>query len=244
MTSGNCDRLAKVAGQLPDRDVARLAAALEARGGLARFRAHATSPIVRSACDEVRQVAAEASESFVAGVLLGVLSARQLDRRTVDVVWSGPASSVKTSRLTSAAVVELVDQAVAEVLLMSYVMHDEPGLAGALERADHRHVEITLVNERPTDNPTFHGPGTAFPGLPARRLHWPAERRPPAASLHAKVLIIDRKVALVGSANVTSSAVARNLECGMLVRDAVVAGDIAMHVDDLVRLGELVPVVR
>ena len=47
----------------------------------------------------------------------------------------------------------------------------------------------------------------------------------------------------MGSANVTSSAVARNLECGVLVRDPVVVGDIALHVDDLVRLGELVPVV-
>ncbi|MGH3977634.1 MAG: phospholipase D-like domain-containing protein [Pseudonocardiaceae bacterium] len=97
-----------------------------------------------------------------------------------------------------------------------------------------RGAEITLVNERPADNPAFHGPATAFTHLPARRLRWPANRRPGAASLHAKVLVIDRTVALVGSANVTSSAVARNLECGLLVRDAVVAGDIAQHVDDLV----------
>lgn len=55
--------------------------------------------------------------------------------------------------------------------------------------------------------------------------------------------MIDRRVALVGSANVTSSAVARNLECGVLVRDPVVAGDIALQMDDLVHLGELVPVV-
>lgn len=242
MTNEICDRLVRIVGQLPEGDISRIAAALDVTGGLARLRSQATSPIVRSVCDEVRQAVAGTSGSFVAGVLLGALGARQRQRRTVDVVWSGPASNVKTSRLTSATVVELVDQAGSEILLMSYVMHDEPGLAAALERGVQRGAEITLVNERPADNPAFHGLATAFTHLRARRLRWPADRRLAAASLHAKVLVVDRKVALVGSANVTSSAVARNLECGLLVRDAVVAGDIALHVDDLVRLGELVPI--
>ncbi|MQA16989.1 MAG: hypothetical protein GEV09_23515 [Pseudonocardiaceae bacterium] len=244
MTNEICDRLVRIVGELPDRDIARLAAALQVTGGLARLRSQATSPIVRSVCDEVRQAVAGTSDSFAAGVLLGALGARQLQRQTVDVVWSGPASCMKTSRLTSAAVVDLVDQAESEILLMSYVMHDEPGLAAALERGVSRGVEITLVNERPTDNPAFHGPVTAFAHVPARRLRWPSDRRPIAASLHAKVLVVDRELALVGSANVTSSAVARNLECGVLVRDPIVARDIALHVDDLVRLGELVPEVR
>lgn len=110
MTNEICDRLVRIVEQLPDRDIARIAAALDVAGGLARVRSQATSPIVRSVCDEVRQAIAGTSGSFVAGVLLGALDARQRQRRTVDVVWSGPPSNVKTSRLTSAAVVDLVDQ--------------------------------------------------------------------------------------------------------------------------------------
>jgi cardiolipin synthase len=242
VTKEICGRLVQLVGQLPEQDVSRIAAALQGGGGLKRLRSQAGSPALRSACDEARQAAADTSASFVAGVLLGALATRQRRQHRTDAVWSGPSSGVKTSRLTSAAVIDLVDQANSEILLMSYVMHDEPGLAAALERGAERGAEITLVHERPTDNPSFQGPGTAFTQVTARRLRWPADRRPAAASLHAKVLVVDRKVALVGSANVTSSAVARNLECGVLLRDAVVAKDIALHVDDLVRLGELVPV--
>ena len=240
VTTEICDRLVRSIGQLPDRDIALLAAALDVFGGLARFKSRATSPIIRTACDEMRTAATGTSESFVAGVLLGVLSVRREQQRAVDVVWSGPTSSVRTSRLTSAAVVELIDQAVFDVLLMSYVMHDEPALASALQRAARRGVTITLVHERPADNPSFHGPNMAFGQVPARRLRWPFDRRPSAASLHAKVLAVDRNVALVGSANVTNSAVVRNLECGVLVRDPAVVADIAEHVEELVRAGDLV----
>ncbi len=60
------------------------------------------------------------------------------------------------------------------------------------------------------------------------------------ASLHVNVLAVDRNVALVGSANVTNSAVVRNLECGVLVRDPAIVADLAGHVAKLVRAGDLV----
>jgi len=36
--------------------------------------------------------------------------------------------------------------------------------------------------------------------------------------MHAKVLVIDDRLALVGSANLTGAGLERNLECGVLVR--------------------------
>lgn len=237
-----CDRLVDVVDRLPDRDVAALAAALDGADRLGRFRSRTTSPIVRAACDEVARAVAGTSAAFVAGVLLGAVSGRQKHRRSVDVVWTGPPSGVRTSRLTAAAVVDLVDQAESEILLMSYVMYREPALGAALERGGLRGVAITLVHEHPADNPAFRGPSEAFADIPARRLRWPLARRPPFASLHAKVLVVDRSIVLVGSANVTSSAMVSNIECGLLVRDATVAADIAEHVDDLMRSGDLVHV--
>lgn len=106
MTDQLCDRLVGVVDRLPDRDVVSLAAALAERSGLGRFRSRATSPIVRSACDAV----AETSASLVAGVLVGAVSMRRARRSSVDVVWTGPSSGVCTSRLTAAAVVELIDR--------------------------------------------------------------------------------------------------------------------------------------
>jgi phosphatidylserine/phosphatidylglycerophosphate/cardiolipin synthase-like enzyme len=242
VSEGPCDIIVRAADQLPERDMAALAAALtSSHDGLSRLRARASSAILRTACDTMQSAVAATSASFAAGMLMGILRARQPQRSAVDVVWSGPSSSVTTSRLTSAVVVDLVDEAVAEVLLASYAMHSEPALAAALSRAVQRGVRITFVAERAADNPSFHGPRVAFAHVPARRLRWPADRRPAGACLHAKILVVDRIVALVGSANVTTSAMERNLECGVLVRDRIVAADIARHVDELVRAGELMP---
>jgi cardiolipin synthase len=43
------------------------------------------------------------------------------------------------------------------------------------------------------------------------------------------VLIVDRCVALVGSANLTSYGLERNLECGLLIRGGPVPAALADH---------------
>jgi cardiolipin synthase len=57
--------------------------------------------------------------------------------------------------------------------------------------------------------------------------------------MHAKLLVIDRMTALVGSANLAGYGLERNLECGVLIRGGPVPGLLADHVmtaDELVRL--------
>lgn len=236
-----CRRLLRMADHLPERDLTTLVAALaDGTTGLERFRMRAAAPAVRRACQTVLDAITATSVPFAQGVLLGAVNVRRTATPVLDVVWTGPASTVTTSRLTSAAVVDLIDAARSEIWLISFAMHDEPRLAGALERAGTREVAITLVAEHPADNPSFHGPAQPFPGLRARRLRWPAAQRPSGASLHAKTLVVDRSLALVGSANVTSSALERNLECGVLIRDVHVAGDIVDHLQGLAHAGVLV----
>ncbi len=72
-----------------------------------------------------------------------------------------------------------------------------------------------------------------FPGLDAVRLCWPAGVRPPGASLHAKLLVIDDYSALIGSANITGAALGKNLECGLLVRGGDAARSLRQHVASL-----------
>lgn len=54
-----------------------------------------------------------------------------------------------------------------------------------------------------------------------------------AGMLHAKVLVVDRTEAIVGSANLTDAAMDRNHEIAVLVRGAV-ADEIAQLVDGLI----------
>ena len=102
-----------------------------------------------------------------------------------------------------------------------------------------RGVAATLLAERHEDNPSYTVLGTPFPGLKALRLHWPASSRPPGASLHAKVIVVDDQVALVGSANLTSRAMESNLECGILIRGGPQPRAVRNHITGLHAAGLL-----
>ncbi len=54
--------------------------------------------------------------------------------------------------------------------------------------------------------------------------------------MHAKVLVVDCRTALVGSANLTGHALERNLECGLLIRGGTVP---TLLVDHLLSAGGL-----
>ncbi len=117
--------------------------------------------------------------------------------------------------------------------LVSYATHNEPSIKAALSAATARNVAVTLLAERHEDNPSYTAAGTPFPGLNVLRLHWPASSRPPGAALHAKIIVVDDQVALVGSANLTSRAMESNLECGILIRGGPQPRAIRDHITGL-----------
>lgn len=222
---------------LPAADVERLSRAVELGAtAVVELRGSAGSPQLRWACDSVLALGPSAQ---LAGVLRGAAAVRGEGSTSIDIVWGGPDSPAGGGRLTSAVITECLDDASETLLVVGYAVHDEPSVVAALHRAARRGVEITLLCERPVDNPRFQGVDRPFPDLPARRLAWPSAHRPPGSSLHAKILVVDRRVALVGSANLTGAALGRNLECGLLVMDGDVAGSIAEHVEGLLRAGHL-----
>jgi len=239
---------ATLAGRLPAGEIGVLAAACAVSSdGLLRLKMRSPSGAVRGACDELSAlIAAGHQATKVSGALLGAQAAvaNERDRQQVDAVWTGPSSSVRTSRLTSAVVVDLIAAARTEILLVSYATQTEPHVDDALRvTVAEQGVDVTLLLERSVDNPRYTGRAEPFPGLPALRLSWPASRRESSsASMHAKLLVIDRAIALVGSANVTGHALAHNLECGLLVTGGPVPRMLHDHVDSLRERGHLVRV--
>ena len=231
---------AQLGRRLPQPDVRRVADALRSgNGALLALRSDAGGSGLRQACGALLAANLSPEDMLVAaGVLLGVL-VPDPGHGDLDVVWSGPDSGLHSARLTSAVVVDLIDQAQATVLLVGYAVHSPPAVVSALQRAGARGVAVTLVLERPEDNPRFSGPSPALAGVTARRLCWPGFRRPAGASLHAKVLVVDEAAALIGSANLTGAALERNVECGLLVRGGLTPRLVAQHVDQLLLEGEL-----
>jgi cardiolipin synthase len=234
---------ARLAATLPSADLEAIArAAVEGPEAVARLRSRLPTALVRDACTEITGLLGDVSPALVVGALIGATRAVTAERalQTIDVVWTGPASSVSTSRLTSAVVIELIDAASEEVLLVSFATRGEPSIAAALDRAAQRQVAITLLLERSDDNPHYTGPSDPFPGLRARRLTWPATSRPSGAAIHAKVIVIDRRTALIGSANLTGHALDHNLECGALIRGGPEPAQICDHMIGLVAAGVLI----
>jgi phosphatidylserine/phosphatidylglycerophosphate/cardiolipin synthase-like enzyme len=235
---------ARLAATLPTADIEALAqAAAQGPAALARLSSRLPTALARDACTEVASHLGTVSPALITGALIGAARAIAAERarQTIDIVWTGPASSVTTSRLTSAVVVELIDSAAEEILLVSFATRTEPSIAVALDRAVQRQVAITLLLERPDDNPHYTGTADPFPALRARRLTWPATSRPPGAAIHAKAIVIDRRTALIGSANLTGRALDHNLECGVLLRGGAEPAQICDHLLNLTVAGTLRP---
>lgn len=231
-----------LAVQLPAADMRDLsAAAAEGSKGLLALRARSAANAVRDACDRALDALSSCAPEYLAGALAGAAGlAEQQDRSgTVEVVWTGPHSPLRTSRLTSAVVTDLIGHARDEVVLVSFATQTEPRVAEALQGAVKRGVEVTLLLERHVDYPAYTGPELPFPELAALRLHWPGAARPEGAALHAKLLVVDTALALVGSANLTGRALERNLECGVLIRGGKAPALIRVHLRQLLEAGVL-----
>jgi len=231
-----------IAERLPLSDILSLARAVSGGADAVRgFRGQASAPIVREACDEVLTRLANENPAYLAGLLAGAGTAirRARQRQSIDVVWTGPESGIATGRLTAATIIDLIGQARRQILLVSYAAHTEPNLDAALTAAAGRGVQITLLAERHADNPAYAAVANPFPALSATRLNWPAAQRPPGASLHAKIIVVDDEIALIGSANLTNRAMESNLECGILIRGGPQPPAIRAHLTELRAEGHL-----
>jgi hypothetical protein len=232
----------RLAERLPSGDIQRLArASVTGEAGVRRLRSTTGSVIVRDACDQLTAWFEHADPMYVSGLLAGAASALSQARRrqSVSVVWTGPESGVTSSRLTSATVTGLIGEARSSILLVSYATAPDPSLDAALADAVARGVAVTFLAERHGDNPSYIGSDTPFPTVDAVRLHWPLPSRPAGAALHAKVIVVDESVALVGSANLTGRAMETNFECGILLRGGAEPKAIRDHVVKLYSAGVL-----
>jgi phosphatidylserine/phosphatidylglycerophosphate/cardiolipin synthase-like enzyme len=162
----------------------------------------------------------------------------------IESVWSGPSSHPVPVRSTAQVLVELVGEAVHELLLMTYSAKPYPPLLAALSTAVDRGVGVTVVVETLAGAGSALGgaePAAAFGTVPKIQLwHWPVEQRTEqTAKMHAKIAVADQRMLLVSSANLTQSGVAKNIEAGLLVRGGTAPRRAAEHVAELKARGVL-----
>lgn len=156
------------------------------------------------------------------------------------VVWTGPGVEGSFLRSTREVVREIVGGAARELLVVGYWLaanDDDEGIIAevieSLASAAQRGVAVTLLlDERvrkdgKSNRAVLTQCWPSAVSLP-RLLTWRLPKNDAHLKLHAKVLISDRRDALVTSANLTMYAMDRNMEMGIRLT-GVPAADIARH---------------
>lgn len=158
-----------------------------------------------------------------------------------DLVLSGPDVPGIPTANTAAVIQSLFEQATSEVLLVGYAIHDGKKLfarlAERMAELPELAVSFCLDIQRPLRDTSLDSEIVARFEARFRERHWPwapmprvfydprslCQDRTEPSSLHAKCVVIDRRIALISSANFTESALTRNVEAGVLLRDPSMA---------------------
>lgn len=169
-------------------------------------------------------------------------------RQTVDLVWTGPRTTVPMRR-NDQALDEIIASAERELLLVSYAVYDVPRVAEGLSAAVARGaaVRVVLEFEGAFEGDQAYDPRSALGELPdaVRVYHWPVANRKGHGSgerlgyVHAKCAVADRQVAFVSSANLTTYAMNSNIELGVTVSGGVLPERIVEQFDQLIASGVL-----
>jgi phosphatidylserine/phosphatidylglycerophosphate/cardiolipin synthase-like enzyme len=184
-------------------------------------------------------------------------SKRLEGRDAVDLVWTGPDSLGIANRDTGVVVRELFASATASVLVAGFAVQQGRDIFRALaERMDllpelkvrmvlnvqRRHRDTTrdseLLREFAHKFKTADWPGRRMPEIyyDPRSLNMDADKR---SSMHAKCIVVDRRVGFVTSANFTEAAQMRNIEVGAVIRFERFAVQLADHFETLASAGLL-----
>jgi len=192
---------------------------------------------------------------FVQALVAERRASRQRAADRVELVWTGP-EPVAGLRQTAAVCAWLVDQAVEQLTVVTYAVW--PGslvaaLAARMAAVPELSVRL-LLNVHHDD--LGSGPRAAELSRWAedfRSRTWPhdqvpevwfdprslAQRSRDRAVLHAKCILVDDRLAFISSANLTDKAHRKNIEAGVLLRDAQLTKDLRGRFDELVARGIL-----
>ena len=168
---------------------------------------------------------------------------------SLETVWTGPEGSGIPVRRTEQVLLQLIQQAQQEIILVSFAIYKVPDLTQALRTALDHGITLKLIAETSDDPTAPFGIEAGLGNSIAQRAqvyHWDKAKRPTDetgryGSLHAKVAIADRQHLFITSANLTGYALSLNMEMGLLVHNQDIAQQTALHLEQLIECGVLTP---
>lgn len=200
-----------------------------------RYQDHATRLL-----DAWAKQPAVSGSTVATGLRTSAMAAKdEREVQRVELVWTGPTVTGIPIRHTYAVLVQVIDAAQHRLTLVSFAAYTTSVVTNALRAAAGRGVDVRLVLDGGTH---AHHAFTALGGV-LELLTWPPtllpDHDPDHASLHTKCAVADSAVAFVTSANLTSHALDRNMELGVLITGGEMPRRLADHFDGLITSGVL-----
>ncbi len=166
--------------------------------------------------------------------------------RTIELVWTGPATSFIPMRRTEQVVQQVIDAAKTRLLLTSYAFVNPEGIAANLKAAITRGVAVMALLEPPKSRggAVDHDPAANLRSIvpAADILEWSQRAKArngliAAGCLHAKIALADSDHAFISSANFTGKAMETNMEMGVLMIGGTHPAVLRRHFDTLIEHG-------
>lgn len=154
----------------------------------------------------------------------------------IELLWTGPETSVVPLRHTEQALCELINAAQRKLFIVSFVAYKAELIINALNAAMLRNVEINFLLEKSKNSggsieiDSIQNLKNQLPG--AKFYTWHSNDT--SASVHAKCAIADDKFALITSANLTGKAMSDNMELGVMLRKGNLPKLLKKHFEALI----------
>jgi len=234
----------------PDR-VAAIASKIESLGSVERFALvkpafgpNADKSMIgrlEAAWREAKQV----RPSELAAALRGASATAAIHGRrgSVELVWTGPSTGMVPVRHTEQVLCEVIESARNRLFVVSFVAFEVSSIIKALQDAAGRQVQVDILMESSTDRGgkvTVNSFKTMKTAVPSANLYvWRVGSGKKdvfdfTGAVHAKCAVSDGKLAFITSANLTTAAMERNMELGVLVRGGHLPEELHRHLEALV----------
>ena len=233
------DRIEQIAGVIE-----RLASPDEARQLATGFGSSVGSASYARLLIEWRRVPHVTSTEVAAALRASAKTAEAARyRESVELVWTGPSTNLVPVRHTEQVLREVIDSARLRLFIVSFVAYEVESVLQALNKADDRGVGISLLLE----SSERHGGRVSVDSvkkmseavLGARIFIWSADAKQRdtgglGGAVHAKCAVADARTAFITSANLSTAAMERNMELGVLIEGGHLPNQLDHHLQALV----------
>lgn len=169
-------------------------------------------------------------------VLRGIAQALSSSDSEIHAVWSGPTFDGDGDHTTK-ALAHLIDEANEDVFASTYSATADSDFVNALWRAVARSVKVTvLLDAKIQEGATAEMLKNKLKGA---KFYKYVPKSGSYGVQHSKVIIVDSKLALVTSANLSKAGAEKNLEAGVLVRNPRFASQLRSRFRQLAISGAL-----